>query len=116
MSLSLFSRLFGKPTIEEFGNRLVHALRKADRNNDYRLEIAENRIARTKDGKETGSTNLANFYPSYLATPRLKRAEQFARYVRLAMNTVPTLPSDFAEARPNLRPKLWSRLGLEMVG
>jgi hypothetical protein len=115
MSVSLFSRLIGKPTIEEFGDQLVRALKKVDRTNDYRLVIAENRIARTKDGKETGSTNLANFYPSYLATPRLKRAEQFARYVRLARNTVPTLPSDFAEARPNLRPKLWSRLGLDEV-
>lgn len=59
-SVGLFRRLFGKPTIDEFANQFVRELGKADRTNEFRLEIADHRIVRICDGKENGVTNLDN--------------------------------------------------------
>ena len=74
------------------------------------MKRAEGRIAQLRDGKEVGSLHLGNMYQSYVALDRRHRAEHLKHCVRVAMRiNNPELPADFADARPNLRPKLWSR-------
>ena len=113
--MGLFRRLFGKPTIGEFGEQLVGELRKSDRTSEFRLEIGESRIVRIRDGKEAGVTNLANIYRTYLSTPRLRRRTHLRHCVGVALMADQKPPSDFSEARPNLRSRLWSRAGLDEV-
>ena len=111
--MSLIRRLFGKPTIEDFGDRLVRELRKTEPTNEFRLEISERRIVRIRDGQEAGAINLANIYQTHVQTPRLRRRAHIRHCARVAGSASQKLPSGFSQARRNLRPKLWSRAALE---
>lgn len=113
--MRLFRRVFGNPTIDEFGERLVRAIRKADPASEYRLESAAGRIVRIRDGKENGVVNLANIYQVQVSTPRRQRHKHFRQCVKLALTTGRTPPTDFSEARGNIRPRLWARGGLEQI-
>ena len=50
--MGFLSRLLGKPTIEEFGERFVRALKKVDPGNEYRHEPAEHRIICGRAGQK----------------------------------------------------------------
>src|ERR1700679_1063632 len=113
-SVSLFRRMFRKPTIDEFGERFVHALRNADPTAEFRFEAAEGRIVRISDGKENAVVNLANIFQVHLLTLRLQRAKHLRHCVRLALSSSRTPPTDFGEARANIRPRVWARGGLEV--
>jgi hypothetical protein len=114
-SVSLFRRLFRKPTIDEFGAEFVRALQKADATAEFRFESAEGRIVRVRDGKENAVVNLANIFQIHLLTPRLQRAKHLRHCVQLALSTSRTPPTDFDEARANVRPRVWARGGLEAI-
>jgi len=113
--MGFFRRLLGKPTIEEFGDQFVRALRKAAPIEEFRHESVDQRIIRISDGKENGITNPGNFYQTHLALPRRQRADHLRHCVRVALTTDRELPSDFSEARLKLRSRLWSRAGLEQM-
>ena len=70
---------------------------------------------RIRDGKENGVVNLANIFQIHSLTPRLQRAKHLRQCVQLALSTSRTPPTDFGEARANIRPRVWGRAGLEDV-
>ena len=114
-SMSFLRRLLGKPTIEEFGDRLVRALRKAAPTDGFRHEAVDHLIIRIRDDKEDGITNLGNVYQTHLTIPRRHRAEHLRHCVRVALSSDRKLPSEFDQARPNLRSRLWTRAGFEQM-
>ncbi len=113
--MQFFERVFGKPSLDSFAKQIMRGLREAGQTNELRYERAERRIVQLRDGKEVGSVHLGNMYQSYVALDRPHRAEHLKHCVRVVMRLYhnPELPADFAEARPNLRPKLWSRSLME---
>jgi len=113
--MGLFRRLLGKPTIEEFGDQFVRALRKAASTEEFIHKVVDHQIVRISDGKENGVTNLGNFYQTHLTVPRRHRGDHLRHCVRVALTTDRKLPSDFSEARTNLRSRLWSRAGFEQM-
>jgi hypothetical protein len=72
--MGFLNRLLGKPTIEEFGERFIRALKKVDPDNEYRHEPAEHRIICRRAGQKDSVINLGNLYETHLAVPRLQRA------------------------------------------
>ena len=114
-SMRLFDRLFGKPSRDNFAKEIMRGLRESGQADELRYEPSEFRIVQRRDGKEVGVVNLGNMFQAHLAAERQHRAEHLKRCVRVAMQLSPELPGDFAEARPNLRPKLWSRSMPEQI-
>ena len=111
--MGLFDRLRGRPTQADFAARLILALRKAGETCVLRYDPAEARIVRLDGGNTVGVINLVNMYGTYLAKPRPERAAYLRVCVRGAMTYARELPDDFESARPDLRPKIWSRSGIE---
>ncbi len=107
--MRFIDKLFGKPSQDDFAKQMMRGLREAGQADELRYEPAEFRIVQLRDGEQVGVVNLGNMFQAYLAVERQHRAEHLKHCVRVAMRLNPELPADFAEARPNLRPKLWSR-------
>jgi hypothetical protein len=112
--MQFFERLFGKPSMNSFAKQILRGLRDAGATEELSYDPAEFRIVQCRDGKEVGVVNLGNMYQTHLALGRRHRAQHLNHCVRVAMRTSnPELPTDFALARRNLRPKLWSRSIME---
>ena len=114
--MAMFRRLFGTLTIDDFAEQLVRELRKADRTSEFRLEIA-------RGAEFCGFVTERRPAPptSPIFTRPTWRFQDFVDGRILATVSVsrvmtnPKPPSDFSEAGPNLRPRLWSRAGLDEV-
>lgn len=111
--MGFIDRLRGNPTESDFAAMLRRALRRAGDKHELRYEPADSRVLRLIDGKPVGVINLSNMYRSYMAKPRAEREAFLKTCVRGALTYVRELPDDFDSARPDLRPKIWSRAGLE---
>src|SRR5947208_2861434 len=108
-SMNWLDRLRKKSTIEEFARLLIRALRAAGETAELRYEAAEGRILRFRDGELAGAIHLDNLYRTYLEKPRAERPAYLKTCVRAALTDRRELPEDFDAARPDLRPKLWTR-------
>ncbi len=111
--MGLLDRFFGPPSAERFASELIRRLREAGEQDELRYEAAENRILHVRDGQVVGAMNLHNMYRTYCEKPRGERAAYLRLCVRGALAHRRELPEDFDSARPDLRPKLWSRAALE---
>ena len=60
-----------------------------------------------------GQINLSNMFRVYCEVPRKERPEHLKRFARVALGTSRSLPDDYELAKPDLRPRLWSRSGQE---
>lgn len=111
--MGFIDRLRGKPTRTDFASILIRALRKAGERCELRYDPVDARILRIEDGKTVGVINLANMYGTFLAKPRAEREAYLRVCVRGSMTYARELPDDFDAARPDLRPKIWTRSGIE---
>ena len=114
MNLSrLLDRFRRRPTRDAFATALMRGLRTAGDTSELRYEPDVGRILRMLDGKASGVINLGNMFAIYSARPHAERADYLRNCVRSALTQFRELPDDFDSARPDLRPRIWSRLGLE---
>jgi hypothetical protein len=111
--MPFFGEFLGKLSQDNFAKQIMRGLRETGQTDELRYEPAEFRIIQLRDGKEVGVVNLGNMFQAHLALERRRRAEHLQHCVRVAMRINRELPTDFDEARPNLRPKLWSRTIME---
>src|SRR5262249_1904747 len=111
--MGFLDRLRGNPTPADFAARLIRALRRAGETVELRYDPEEDRILRLDDRRPVGVINLANMYGSYIGKRRQERKDYMRVCVRSALSHHRELPDDFEAARPDLRPKIWSRSGVE---
>lgn len=109
----LFDRFRGKPTIDGFARDLILGMRAAGDPSELLHKPDEGRISRRTAGKPAGHINLGNMFATYLAKPAEERADYLRNCVRSALLQFREIPGDFDAARPDLRPRVWSRLALE---
>jgi hypothetical protein len=62
-----------------------------------------------------GSINLGNMFRTYRRQPRSRRLAHVRSLVRGILASHKGLPDEFEMARPDLRPKPWSRASLEQA-
>jgi hypothetical protein len=91
----------------------MRAIREAGETDELRYNPNAHSILRTRDGEVVSVLNLANMYGNYRKVPRARRAEYLRNCVRGAMASHRELPDDFEAARHDVRPRIWSRAGLE---
>jgi hypothetical protein len=113
--VGIFDRLRRRPAIDRFAADLMRAMRAAGDTSDLRYEPDERRIIRSKDGGSDQVTSLANMFRSYSEASPKDRPEHLRRFVRVALNVSRELPAEFEDARPDLRPKIWTRDGIEAI-
>lgn len=100
---------FGKPSKAQFATRLIRAI--ADQTG---LEFGYDRDAnelRRMDGD--GVINLSNLYLEHCKLKKRERAEHLQVIAGIFGQRPEALPSEFSDARSNLRPKIWTRAMFE---
>jgi hypothetical protein len=112
--MGLFAFFFRPPTINRFAEEFIRALRRAGVTDDLVYDPERCQIQRIAGGTG-GWINLSNFYEAHLALSWWKRRGHLAYVASSMLASELDLPDDFAEARSHLRPKIWSRLGLELA-
>jgi hypothetical protein len=111
--MRLLDFLFRPPTIDQFAQIFMREMRRAGIEEELKYDKENGRILRGS-GDKASSAYLGNFYREHLSLPRRKRRRHIAQAV-LSMKLPDELPDDFETARVNLRPKIWSRAGLEAM-
>jgi hypothetical protein len=111
--MGFFDRLRGQPTQADFAALLIRAIGKAGETRTLQYEPAEARILQLEDGRPVGVINLVNMYETYLKKPPAEREAYLRICVRSSLTYARELPDDFESARPDLRPKIWCRSGIE---
>src|SRR4029079_9918106 len=110
--MGIFDRFFGPPTKEKFA-QLFMAARKSHAADHMSFDAEQFRII-VGDSVDGNIINLGNFFNEYRKLPAKDRKTYLA-HVSKSMLFQIELPEDFAEASPNLRPKLWARAGIEKI-
>jgi hypothetical protein len=111
--MRFLDRLRGRPTRDDFAAMMTRAIRRAGEVREVRYGPAEFRLLTLEGGRPAAVTNLGNMYANYLAAPRARRRGCLATFAGTATAADRGMPADFAAARPNLRPKVWTRAGIE---
>jgi hypothetical protein len=111
--MRFLDKLFGRPTLDRFAAELIQAMREAGETDELRYDASERRILQVREVQVAGVMNLGNMYSNYRRLPRSRRPEFLRVCVRRAMARHRELPDEFEAARPDLRPRLWARAGLE---
>jgi len=110
--MGLLDFFFRPPTPDKFAEMFIREMRRAGATDELRYDRDNHRIIRGKR-KNSESINLSNFFKEYLSLPLGKRRGHLIDRARLFAARCAELPDDFDEARSHLRPKLWTRAGLE---
>lgn len=107
-----FRRKQKDPTIDEFARSLMKTLKQAGLSSPLSYDPAEHSI---RVHQPPNTIFLTNYYNEYLQVPHANRGQYLQYRASTHVNPPPDIPEDFAEARPHLRPKIWSRLALEAM-
>ena len=105
--------LFFRPlTPDKFAEKFIREMRRAGATDELTYDRDNHRIVRGRR-KGSESINLSNFFKEYLSVPRGKRRRHLVERAHMFAVEREELPDDFDEARSHLRPKLWTRAGIE---
>lgn len=96
---------FGPPTRDQFARAMIAEFRRAGDVREYQYDKAEFRLT-TADG---GIVNLTNMFQEFAQLPRRDRKAHLRELAQGLVSSIDELPESFEEARPNLRPKVWTR-------
>jgi hypothetical protein len=110
--MGLLDFFFRPPTPDKFAAMFIREMHRAGVTDELTYDRDNHRIIRGKR-KNSESINLSNFFKEYLSLPRGKRRRHLVERARMFAAKREELPDDFDEARSHLRPKLWTRVGLE---
>lgn len=104
---------FGKPTKKAFALQLRDAIRKV--NDTVKFRYDANQFSLIAEDDKNQSVNLANLYKEHCALAKQDREANIQRVASIFSGVQDDLPEDFAEARGNLRPKIWNRSTFEFM-
>ena len=104
--MGLLDKLFGPPSPDVFARELMTALRRAGDRDDIVYDREEFRLVRPKTN---GVTNLGTIYAEHCSLPRSARKAHLKQLADSFLSAQSDLPENFEEARPHLRPKVWTR-------
>jgi hypothetical protein len=92
-------RLLDRFRFARFTAKLVRAIKEAGETDELRLNPADRRILKFRDGEPVGTINLGNLYCIYRRSPSAQRPQYLRMCVRMAIARHKELPDDFEAAR-----------------
>ena len=95
------------PTRHEFANQIIESLARAGERRVLRFR--EESFSLVYEGNSTGEINLKNMYAEHCSTEPALRNDHLKRVLLALIQTNYQLPEEFEDARPDLRPKIWTR-------
>jgi len=110
--MGLFGRLLGRPpSPHEFAQAVCRRFRQADPKLDPVYDRDNFSILVEKPDHHV---NLANFYAEHKGLDRSARKEHVDTIVRAILSARLEPPEEWEDAKPDIRPKIWSRAGLDL--
>lgn len=95
------------PTRQEFANQIIEGLARAGERRVLRFR--EESFSLVYEGNSTGEINLKNMYAEHCSTEPALRNDHLKRVLLALIQANYQLPEEFEDARPDLRPKIWTR-------
>lgn len=95
------------PTRQEFANQIIEGLARAGERRVLRFR--EESFSLVYEGNSTGEINLKNMYAEHCSTEPALRNDHLKRILLALIQANYQLPEEFEDARPDLRPKIWTR-------
>jgi hypothetical protein len=108
--MSFFSSLFGPPSPEKFANQFAKELRRQGETGKVAINLEKFQITLERDRV----ISLGNLHAEHCTLPRSARRAHLQRLVGVFTDKKES-PDDFAEARPNIRPKIFPRATIETL-
>ena len=102
----------GKPSKSKFATQLCAAIAKLDGQQKYRYDPE---IFRLVHENGNGVINLSNMYQEHCSLPRAKWNSNLHRLASIFASSLEEIPQTFEEAKPHLRPKIWSRATFDFM-
>lgn len=112
--MGFFDRFVRTPSLDRFVATLIRAMRSAGSQDEFRYDRKAGSILQLRNGEIVGEINPGNMYRTYCDAPKAERPEHLKRFVRVAVATTRELPEEYDLAKPDLRPRLWTRSGIEL--
>ena len=113
--MGLLSKSTGPPSPEEFAKLLLNRLQAAGDQRQARFDPGEFRLYFTKDGEDTGITFLGNFYREFSGLSESDQPAWWSRVIRGVLSYEKSIPDEFEDAKPDLRPAVRSRSHVELL-
>ncbi len=101
------------PSRAEFADLIIQGLVTAGDNRI--VSYCEDPYSLTSEDSRYGRVNLENMYAEHCNLPDSERANHLKRVLLALLQVEFELPEDFEDARPDLRPKIWTRATFEMM-
>lgn len=95
------------PSREEFANQIIEGLARAGERRV--LQFREESFSLVYEGNSTSEINLKNMYAEHCSTEPAMRNDHMKRVLLALIQANYQLPEEFEDARPDLRPKIWTR-------
>ncbi|MFG0297964.1 MAG: DUF1444 family protein [Maioricimonas sp. JB045] len=113
--MGLLDRFFGTPTPERFARQVINQLRQAGDPRQVEFDRDNFQLRFYEDGSNAGVANLTNFFAEHQQLPRKERSQHLRHIVRGLLTYLKEVPSDFEDARHDLRPIVRSRAYIELL-
>jgi len=115
--MGLLNKLLGPPNKEKFAVLFIAALKDAGDKRKIKLDKSEFRLTFSENNEERGVLNLSNLYFEYCNVEggKAERKRCLKEMVRAALSHLKEMPSDFADASYDIRPRLWTRSTFEQL-
>lgn len=113
--MRFIDKLFGPPSPDRFARSLLAALKRAGDPREARYSSEKFQIRFFDQGHDAGVANLRNFYDEHCRVPRNERARHLKHVVRGLLTYLKEVPTDFDDARPDLRPIVRARSYFEFL-
>ena len=95
------------PSRQEFADQIIEGLTKAGERRV--LKFREESFSLVYEGNSSDEINLKNMYAEHCSTEPAMRNDHLKRVLLALIQAKYQLPEDFEDARPDLRPKIWTR-------
>ncbi|QDT37353.1 hypothetical protein [Stratiformator vulcanicus] len=110
--MGLLGRLLGRPpSPDEFAKAVCRRFRQAGAELDPAYDREQFSIVVEQPDHVV---NLANFYAEHRTLDRSARKEHIDTIVRAILSARLEPPEEWEDAKPDIRPKVWSRAGLDL--
>jgi len=101
------------PSPTRFAQKMIRGLRASGLRGPVKYNPDGNRLL--LDGDADRVMYLDNAYSEFCAAPLRRRRQVFQNYLRAFTQTPPTPPDDYAEAKPNILPRIRDRFYYEEI-
>ncbi|MFT5524637.1 MAG: hypothetical protein ACI9G1_005368 [Pirellulaceae bacterium] len=113
--MGIFDRFLSTKSERKFALMVIDRLKLSGDDRDIQYESQSFRLLFSDHGQPIGYAALRNIYDEFHATGKSDRETILSRYARAALSYLKDVPTDFADARPDILPVIRTKSHLEFM-